>query len=905
VAETPQLRADREAWRRVRDAVAELCLLPEPELAARLDTLRASGSPIDARVADLVMLQDRARGFLDVPVRPPAPPAPDAEDTRYPSGYRIGPYRVVSQIGEGGMGRVYLADDTRLLRRVALKVLTSSRVRGASPLREAQMAARLHHPGIATVHDVLEADGRLHIVMEHLEGRTLAEVLAGEPLTPGRGATMMRRILQAVAHAHEAGVIHCDLKPGNVFVLHDDEVKVLDFGLARVAPVSAAPQTSSMALAGTPRYMAPERLLGAHPDPRTDIYSLGVMLSDLLRQATPAPRFDETATTRLPDPAEATGHDALRHVAARAAAHDPAERFATVADMLRALDAASASSAVSPAEPITPRLKWLMAAGGLALASALLVVLASLPQRPQPHPVVAVTVSAIGTDPVSGHVAAALQQILERSIGAARDMTVVRQGEAAAGEAELGATHVLAGTVERSGRELRMALSVATPAGESLSSQRVVASLDSLPALGSAVLSGADTVMSRARLPPIRGLTEAGVRQALSIDPLAFEEYAQAREYMRSTDVPGNVDHAIGLLSRAVGRDRSFALAHAGLAEAYWQKYQLTREAQWTDRARASALDALRLEPDDPMVRYTLALIYRGMGRAEDALVEASKAVALQPSNDDLYRLRGRLHADLGRVDQAMVDLNKALDLRPGYPENHRSAGMILFGAGRFAEAVPYFRRVAELRPSNASAFQALGTAHHAAGQIAEAFVAYEKALAIAPNANTYSNVATIHYDSGRYDQARRAYEESLRIQPKAPVTQRNLGDTLRKLGLEARARASYQAAIELSGEQLRVNPTNMDAISLQALCFAKLGNREEAIQLADRVGGASPLAATARYRAGVALILARERERGIAEVVRAIGEGYSRSVAERDDDLASVMAHPALAAALQAARPK
>jgi tetratricopeptide (TPR) repeat protein len=899
-ADTPQLRAEREAWFRVRDAVAELCLLPPHERAARLETLRASADPLDARVVELAMLEEHAAGFLELPAATTTSPVSDDDAGRHDPGHHVGPYRIVSQIGQGGMGRVYLAEDTRLLRQVALKVLISSRVWGATPLREAQMAARLHHPNIATVHDVLEADGRLHIVMEHLEGRTLAQVLADERLAPARAAAILRKILLAVSHAHQHGVIHCDLKPGNVFILPDDEVKVLDFGLARAAPSAASSHANSMAVAGTPGYIAPERLLGAHPDPRADIYSLGVMFSDMLRRSALAPASHDTATTKLPEAREAA-EAALRRVAARAAAHDRDDRFASAAEMLQALDDAE-KLAVAPAPPatVTAWVKWLVASVGLALIVALLVFFASLAQRPQQNPVVAVNLAPVGGDPVSGYVAAALQQILERSIGSSPSMTAVRQGEAPSGDADLGATHVLSGTVERSGRGLRLSLSVANQEGEVLSSQVVEASLDSLPALGSALLNGADTVMTRARLPATRGLNEASVRQALSIDPHAFEEYAQAREYMIARDVPVNVDHAIGLFSRAVERDPSFALAHAGLAEAYWQKYQTTRDAAWTDRARASALDALRLNPEDPIVRYTLALIYRGMGRAEDALLEVSKAVALQPSNDDLYRLRGRLHADLGRVDRAIADLDRALALRPGYPDNHRIAGLILFGAGRFAEAVPYFRRVAELRPSSASAFQALGTAHHAADQIPEALEAYEKALAIAPNANTYSNLATLYHDQGRYDDARRAYEESLRIQPKAPVTQRNLGDALRKLGHEALARTAYEAAISLSQEQLGVNPSNRDAISLQALCFAKLGNRAEAVRLADRVLAAAPLAATPRYRAGVALILAGERERGIAEVVRAIGEGHSRSAAQRDEDLATVLADPALAAALQ-----
>jgi serine/threonine-protein kinase len=480
----------------------------------------------------------------------------------------------------------------------------------------------------------------------------------------------------------------------------------------------------------------------------------------------------------------------------------------------------------------------------------------------------------------------------------APDVTVVRQ-QATPGD-ELGATHVLSGTVEHVGSEIRVQLSLTDRVGVVLASQQLSWSLSSLATFEAAVVSGADTVLSRAGLRLDRkALADVLAHPALSFDQQAFEEYAQAREYLGSPDVPDYLDHAITLLRRAVGRDAAFALAHAGLAEAYWEKYQTTRDAIWTDRARASALDALRLNPDDPIVRYTLALIYRGMGRRDDALAEVTRAIALQPSNDDLFRLRGRLHADGGQIDMALADLGEALRLRAGFWDNHRTAGMVLYEVGRYDEAIPYFRRVTELRPSNASAFQALGTVYHAANHIPEALAAYNSALALAPNANTYSNLGMLHYANGNFADARHAYEESIRLRPKSAITRRNLGDTLRRLGLESRARAEYDRAIALAGEALEVNPADLDAISLQALCHAKLGHRNVAAELASRVLSDQSPSATARYRAGVAQVLAGVPS-GVTTVVEAIQAGYSRSVAAQDDDLVSVRNQPNLAAVLR-----
>ena len=829
---------------------------------------------------------------------PTGTPAPDASAVTglYVPGQMVGPYRIQAVLGEGGMGRVYRAEDTRLLRSVALKALTAHRVHGATPLREAQMAARLHHPHIATVHDVLDVDGTLLIVMECLEGRPLSRLLAEEPLPPAQVSRLFGEILQAVAHAHQSGVLHCDLKPANVFVQADGLVKVLDFGLARLA-TSPVPGESSMALAGTPRYLAPERLQGAHPSIRSDIYSLGVMLGDMLRREA-ADVASASAPTRPLPAAALARRTALEGLAARATAHDPDMRYRSVADMMRALDEATTPRG-GVSDGRLSRLGYGVTAT-LAGAATLLVAMLSVPRATSgANPVLAIDLSAVGADPVSAHFSAALEPVLQHALTGAPAITVVKTGSGSSRD-EAGATHRLDGAVERAGSDLRVALAVKAASGEVLASERVTTSLGDPGAAAAALISGTEVVLQRAGLPVgRRTLDGAMARVVLSIEPRALEDYAQAMDYLRSPEVPGALDHAIGVLGQAVGRAPSFAPAHAGLADAYWRKYQMTRDMRWTDRARASALDALRLNADDPAVRYTLALIYRGMGRHDDALSEISRAILLQPSNDDLYRLRGRLHADLGRVEQGLADLTTAIRLRPGYWDNHRVAGLILYNAGRYGEAVPHFQRETELRPGHASAFQTLGTAYHAANQLAEALAAYERALALAPSANTWSNIGLLHYAAGRYAEARRAYEASVKLQPREPVTRRNLGDTLRRLGLDARARAEYEAAIALADDQLAVNPSSLDALSLQALCHAKLGHRSDARRLAERVLAERTASPGMRYRAAVALVLIGHPD-GPGRVADAIAAGYSRAIASTDDDLASVRTHPALAGVLR-----
>ncbi|MCE7960468.1 MAG: serine/threonine protein kinase, partial [Acidobacteria bacterium ACB2] len=212
-------------------------------------------------------------------------------------GRSVSHYRVEAVLGRGGMGTVYLATDTRLARTVALKLLPSD---AASParrqrfLREAQAASALDHPGIVTVHDVGNDLGSDFIVMEHVKGRTLREVIQSGPVAVADALSWVRQAAAALAAAHRAGIVHRDLKPQNLMLTADGRLKVLDFGLASVeyaeagsAETTAERLTSSGAVLGTPGYMSPEQAEGRPVDARTDVFALGVVLYELLTGRAP------------------------------------------------------------------------------------------------------------------------------------------------------------------------------------------------------------------------------------------------------------------------------------------------------------------------------------------------------------------------------------------------------------------------------------------------------------------------------------------------------------------------------------------------------------------------------------------------------------------------------------------
>jgi Tol biopolymer transport system component/tRNA A-37 threonylcarbamoyl transferase component Bud32 len=315
-------------------------------------------------------------------------------------GTTLGPYRVLERLGEGGMGEVYLADDTRLHRRVALKVLSAGSSDDATAserlLREARAAARLDHINICTVYDTGEANGKPYIAMQYIEGENLASRIQRKPIGVEEAVAVAVQVAQALAEAHRHGVVHRDIKPQNVMLTPSGHVKVLDFGLAQsVGLVSdqettAAKLTEAGAIAGTVRYMSPEQLQGKTVDERSDIFSFGTVMYQLLGRAHP---FGDGSTAesiaailahdppRLPDavPSE------LRRVIVKCLEKDRERRYQTARDLavdldalLRALAAGTArvpADAAPVAPTVTPRVRrgpW-MAAGFVVVAAAAVV----------------------------------------------------------------------------------------------------------------------------------------------------------------------------------------------------------------------------------------------------------------------------------------------------------------------------------------------------------------------------------------------------------------------------------------------------------------------------------------------------------------------------------------------------
>ncbi len=860
-------------------------------------------------------------------------------------GSSIGRYKILQPLGAGGMGEVFLARDPDLGRNVALKRLkefeTDRPEARSLILREARRAARLSHPGIATVYDVLESDGRAYIVMEHVEGESLAERLHEGKLSLDETLSIARQMCAAMAAAHGQGIIHRDLKPANVILTPEGKVKILDFGLALRQQPASHPTPSSLdstlsesftgagRVAGTPLYMSPEQLRGGPIDPRSDVYSFGVVMYEMIAGKRP---FEGTGLmdlaasvlTKSPTPLfeiDPSVPKRLSEIVSTALAKQPQDRQDSMSQIfldLQSLDEAAAAPAVStataPASIGAGRSGFLARHARvlfpLAIAGAIAAVyfgrgLVGLGPGGDANvggpPVVVVLPLKNETGDPSGDVlCAGFEDVLVSNLASVPGVTVVSRSatfEARAHAtdpseigAALGATLLVEGGFQRTDDLLRVTTQLVNPSSKMIVwSATYDGTAKDMFGLQRELASGLATALKLSPTKDQRARLDASPTNNVE----AFAEYAQARLLMDRPDVTGNLDRAISLCESARTKDPKFALAHAWLGEALWLKYRQTRDNALPEKAREATLEALRLDPEQSRVRYTLALIYRGTGHDPEAIEELHKVLAVQPSSDDAHRLLAEMFAKAGRTDDAVLEFHQAIRLRPNFDGHHRSLAIILYKAGRYPEAQAAIRRAIELRPDSRWDHQVLGSILQTQGDSKGAIASYEIANKIEPTAEAYSNIGTIRYGERDFLDAAAAYKEAVKLSPKSPPFQRNLGDALRRLGKQDEARSAYQVAAGLCEDDLRVNAKSGRALALLALLAAKLERRPDAERRADEAVAAAPTDPNVLYQAGVARALLGDSERAFDLLGKAVDRGYSVSDLRQDDDLSSLHAMP------------
>jgi serine/threonine protein kinase/tetratricopeptide (TPR) repeat protein len=647
------------------------------------------------------------------------------------AGSRLGPYEIAGKLGAGGMGEVFRARDTRLDRDVAIKVLPEEffeeKERRERFVREAKLLAAVNHPNIATIHSFEEIAGRYLLVQELVEGETLSARLAGGAIPPGDVLRLGHQLADALAHAHEHGVIHRDFKSANVIITPEGRAKVLDFGLAKrssekeldeATTLSRAPLTEVGTAVGTPAYMAPEQLRGEAADTRSDVWALGVVLYEMAAGRRPflgntGFELSSAILSRAPEPLPSELSPALRVVIERCLAKDPGGRYERGSEVRAALDVVllGSDSARRSPSPSAGRQRH-------------------RPGRKRIRGLVVLPLANLSGDPGQEYFADGMTEALISYLARIKALRVISRTSAMrykataksvpeiAGELEVDA--VVEGSVHCAGERVRIAARLVRAAtdtqvwGESYERD-----------LKDVLFLQSDVAQAIAR--EIRVAVTPGEAKQLAsarpVNPEAYEACLKGRYHWYKLSRE-HLDRAFDYFQIALEKDPGSALAWAGI-EGVWASRTdagFIPPEEAIPKAKAAAMKALELDDSLADVHVMLGnLRFAADWDWSGAESAFRRAIEINPGSVDVHFFYSDFLISLGRPSDATKEMERALELDPLSSFLRCFHGWHLVYLHRADEAIGELQRALKMEPDFSSAYLGLWGAHYRKGDLGKA----------------------------------------------------------------------------------------------------------------------------------------------------------------------------------------
>ena len=808
---------------------------------AFLDQACAGDPELRKEVAALLAYDERAKSFIESPAFEEAELVADNEGSTLMM-EAVGPFKIVSRLGSGGMGEVYLAEDSRLGRQLALKILPEYFSRDPDRVarfkREAKAASALNHPNVATIYEIGEAEGISYIAMEYVEGKTLESKVSGRPLGSTEIVEIASHVADALDEAHSRGITHRDIKSANIMLTARGQAKVLDFGLAKLAVkladglISDRPTekvTAPGIVMGTVQYMSPEQALGRDLDHRTDIFSFGVVMYEMATGRLPfnaatATETIERITHGQPEAIARFNYDLpaeLERIIRKCLEKDRERRYQTARELLvdlknlkRDSDSGMAMSTGASTRQRNHVWRWILVAMAILVAGVAVVYflvrdnngrgsvagggiksIAVLPFKPLVEQSRDEALELGMADTLIARLSN-IREISVRPVSAVRKYAGLDQDAVAAGR-EQKVDAVLEGNLQRSGENLRVTVRlIQLRDGSSLWAGQFDEKFTNIFAVQDSISERVAGMLALT----LTGQEKERLKKQYTQNTEAYELYLKGRYHLNRLTDDGFLK-GLDYFQQVIEKDPNFALAYVGVAEAYNDLggFNVPPPKEVYPKAKSAALTALKLDDTLAQAHTALAMVsftfdwdWAGAER------EFKRAIEINSTDSDAHYYYSYSLAFIGQFDAAIAEMRKAQELDPVSLVKLTGLAQVLLVARRYDQALEVCEKALEMDPNLGFAHWLRGLTYMYKGSYEPAILALQKSIPLSGDSpDEAASLAHAYALSGKRTEARKILEELKQQAKHKYVSPGTIADLYFLLGDKDQAFALLEKAYE------------------------------------------------------------------------------------------------------------